>query len=101
VKPLEIEWFDCDGYHRCVAGRMNPAGRPVFREFAIGMDRPPLGHVVGRQRDRRSGAATWQSPRFGSVEEAKSAVEAHLANLPAMVADAANLNRPEPMTLAA
>ena len=69
------------------------------REDAIGNDRPPLGHVVkiagewlGRIRDPRSGAVAWQSPRFGSVEEAKLGVEGHLS--PEGVATAANLDRP-------
>jgi hypothetical protein len=45
LKPLEVEWLDCGGYHRAVAGRLNK-GNPILREWAVGMDRPPLGHAL-------------------------------------------------------
>jgi hypothetical protein len=109
--PLDVEWLDCgsagfDDLHRLVAGKLNKSAS-TRREEAVGNDRPPLGYAVrldgewiGRQRDRRTGAAIWTSPRFGSVEEAKLAVEARLQ--PALVEAAANLNRqPEPMAIAA
>jgi hypothetical protein len=110
LKPLEVEWLDCgsvgfDDLHRLVAGKMNKSAS-TRREDAVGNDRPPLGYAVklagdwvGRQRDRRTGAVIWQSPRFGSVEEAKRAVEARL--LPVEVEAAANMNHPEPLALAA
>jgi hypothetical protein len=91
--------------HRCVAGRMNKAAS-TRREDAVANDRPPLGYAVkiagewiGRRRDRRSGVVIWQSLRFGSVEEAKAAVEASLR--PVEVEAAANMNLPQPLAMAA
>jgi hypothetical protein len=114
LKPLEIEWFDCSStrydqpLHRAVAGRMNRTrgSDSILRSEAIGNDRPPIGHVllvdgefVGRVRS--GGAVIWSSARQPSLEAAKSAVENHLAGHAEIVADAANLNRPQPMALAA
>jgi hypothetical protein len=101
---LEMEWLECwPDLHRAVAGRMNKTAS-THREDAAGNDRQPIGHAVfvdghwiGRVRQR--GAEVWTSERLGSVEEAKAAVEAHLAGMPELVA--ANLNRPEPERLAA
>ena len=81
-------------------------GRPIWRNDCVAADRPPLGHVilvdgewVGRQRDRRTGSVVWVSDRLGSLEAAKAAVETHLS--PELVSAAANMNRPEPLALAA
>jgi hypothetical protein len=65
------------------------------------MDRPPLAHVIrvdgewiGKVREH---VAVFRAfARFGSVEEAKAAVERELACLPELVSGAANLNRPQP-----
>jgi hypothetical protein len=92
---LDVEWLDVfHDLHRCVAGRLNKtkAGESIHREDAAGNDRQPLGHAVmlGGEwvgRVRRKGAVVWASPRFGSVAEAKIAVERHLAGLPELVAE--------------
>jgi hypothetical protein len=87
----ETEWLECwPDLHRAVAGRMNKAVS-TRREDAIGNDRQPIGHAVMLDgewvgRVRRKGAV-WASPRFGSVAEAKTAVERHLAGLPEFVAE--------------
>jgi hypothetical protein len=96
----EIEWFDCSStrydqpYHRAVAGKMNRTrgSDSILRSEAIGNDRPPIAHVlmlegewIGKVRAR--GAVVWTSERLGSVEEAKLAVERHLAGLPELVAE--------------
>jgi hypothetical protein len=110
----EIEWFDCSStrydqpYHRAVAGRTNRTrgNESILRSEAIGNDRPPIGHAlmidgewIGRVRSR--GAVIWASARESSLEAAKSAVENHLAGHVEIVTSAANLNRPEPMAIAA
>jgi hypothetical protein len=108
---LNFEWLSVfHDLERCVAGRQNPApkdGKSTPREFAVGMDRPPLGHAVmidgewiGKVRSR--GAVVWQSPRLGSLEAAKVAVENQLRGRPEIVSAAANLNRqPAPLAIAA
>jgi hypothetical protein len=114
LKPLEIEWFDCAStrydqpYHRAVAGRMNRTrgNESILRSEAIGNDRPPIGHAllvagewIGRVRSR--GAVVWSSASLPSLEDAKRAVESHIAGHAEIVTSAANLNRPQPMALAA
>ena len=88
--------------------KSSPKGRQVYTtQFAVGMDRPPLGHAVmidgewiGKVRSR--GAVVWQSPRLGSLEAAKVAVENQLRGRPEIVSAAANLNRqPAPLAIAA
>ena len=93
--PLNVEWLNVfDDLHRCVAGRQNPTpkdGKSILREFAVGMDRPPLAHAIliageWQGRVRRKGAVIWSSERLGSLEDAKVAVERHLSGLPELVA---------------
>ena len=78
----------------------------ILGSEAIGNDRPPIGHAllvdgegIGRVRSR--GAVIWSSERLPSLEAAKSAVENHLAGHAEIVTSAANLNRPQPMAIAA
>jgi hypothetical protein len=78
----------------------------ILRSEALGNDRPPLGHAVmidgewiGRVRDR--GVVIWSSTRQPSLEAAKLSVETQLSGRPEIVATAANMNRPQPMALAA
>jgi hypothetical protein len=110
----DVEWLCCSStrydqpLHRAVAGRMNRTrgSDSILRSEAIGNDRPPLGHalmIAGEwaARVRSKGAVVWARERLPSLEAAKSAVEAHLAGHAEIVADAANMNHPEPMLLAA
>jgi hypothetical protein len=94
---LNVEWLNVfdDLLHRAVAGRQNPAqkdGGSTLREFAVGMDRPPLGHAVltngewiGKVRAR--GAVIWASERFSWLEDAKRSVETQLGGLPELVSE--------------
>ena len=84
--------------HRLVAGNLNPRkdGRPIYRDDCVGADRAPLGHVVFDSGEWRGKTRGWTSTRFGSVAEAKAAVENHIGSI-----QPANLNRPQPMALAA
>ena len=90
-EPLDVEWLDCfPDLHRAVAGRLNRS-RTTPREHAIGMDRAPIGHAVRvdghwRGKVRSAGAVVWASGPFDTVEEAKRAVEAQLADRPELVA---------------
>ena len=98
----DVEWLDVlPDLHRCVAGRMNKA-RSTFREFAVGMDRPPIGHAVltdaWRGKVRSNGAVVWVSDPFATADDAKLAVEAHLAGRPELVTEFPSprrLNLPE------
>jgi hypothetical protein len=105
--PLDAEWLQCwPDLHRLVAGRMNRTrgSDSILRSEAVGNDRPPLGHALMLEGEwvgkvRRNGAVVWVSERFGSLDQAKLAVENHLS--PVEVEAAANLNRPSPLALAA
>jgi hypothetical protein len=106
---LEVEWLDCwPDLHRCVAARFNKSkvGESIRREDALGNDRQPLGHAIliageWQGKVRQAGKVVWASPRLGSLDEAKAAVERRLADLPELFSAASNLNRPQPMALAA
>jgi hypothetical protein len=96
LPSLNVEWLNVfPDLHRCVAGRQNPAqkdGGSVLREFAVGMDRPPLGHAVLTAGEwvgkvRRKGAVIWASDRLGSLEAAKHAVEAELSGRTELVSE--------------
>ena len=94
--PLNVEWLDCyPDLHRVVAGRMNKA-RTTHREFAVGMDRPPIGHVAlmagaWQGKVRRNGAVLWSSEPFDNLDDAKLSVERRLAESPEIAAEALRL----------
>jgi hypothetical protein len=94
--PLNIEWLDCySDLHRCVAGRMNKSPT-TLREFAVGMDRPPVGHVAlvagaWQGKVRRNGAVLWLSEPFDNLDDAKLSVERRLADSPEIAAEALRL----------
>ena len=92
---IEVEWLDVfPDLHRCVAGRMNKSPT-TSREFALAMDRTPVGHVlevcgswVGKVRN--NGVVVWTSKAFATLDEAKRAVERQLALSPEIVSRAAS-----------
>jgi hypothetical protein len=94
--PLNVEWLSVFlDLERCVAGRLNKA-RTTPREFAIGMDRPPIGHVVlmagaWQGKVRRNGAVLWSSEAFDDLGDAKLSVERRLAESPEIVTEALRL----------
>lgn len=93
--PPNVEWLSVfPDLERCVAGRMNKS-RTTLREFAIGMDRPPLGHAVltdaWRGKVRSNGAVVWVSDPFVSLDDAKLSVESHLAGRPEIVTESLRL----------
>ncbi len=93
---IEVEWLDVfPDLHRCVAGRMNKT-RTTPREFALAMDRTPVGHVlevggswVGKVRN--NGVVVCTSEAFGTLDEAKRAVERQLALSPEIVSRAVSV----------
>lgn len=93
-RPLEVEWLDIfPDLHRCVAGRLNKTlGMGIFREAAIGMDRPPIGHAILAEgawlgKVRRKDSVVWISAPMFSLEDAKMAVEGYLAGCPEIISE--------------
>ena len=91
-----IEWLDCfPDLQRAVAGRLNKS-RTTPREFAVGMDRPPIGHVIHvagawQGKVRSNGSVIWASEPHADLDAAKQSVERRLAESSEIVGAALRL----------
>ena len=70
--------------------------RTTPREFAVGMDRPPIGHAIRidgawQGKVRRNGAVIWVSEPFDNLDDAKLSVERQLAESSEIVGEALRL----------
>lgn len=106
LKALNGEWLDLGpDFHRSVAGRQNKA-ETTLREWALGMDRAPIGHAVlvaGQWlgKVRHNGVVVWTSAPLATADEAKRAVLVELAGRPEVIASALKVATREAMPLRA